>query len=773
MPRQYQQDGDKGFIGLNSREHPASLKRGVLSLSENFRLNRGVATVRRGCKRLFYREIDPTDGSYPSLDLKYVTTFKNIKGEDLFVFICKNCLFTYNALKDELSIGVPIPFPANEFVEEKDNCDAFQALDKLYILRGFEKRPLVWDGYRNVSLAPNAFPKSKIGIYHSNRAIVQSSKDEISVSRYLDLGTFNLLDVFRINDGSNDQIVAVTPWVLNELVVFMRNRIYYASVGSGAYSSGDSIVPEDCYVKVLATDIGCVAKNSIVQADSGIIFLSDYGIYKITPQAATTPEGMRVGVLGEPMSADIEDVILRINQDFVNNANAAYHNNRYYLSVPVNGFLEDIKINSDNTWTVLTDDGNNAYTTTVTETYPCNEPFSETYYWEIVDDDGWWIPDRDNIPDDSIVWEDSWYEEYIDDSNGCVWKWTESGWQYVPKSMGVASLSNNGQLVWAPIRNSLINSTPSFETQPYYTEPSPCIPPGPPTHGEYGWVPKIKYPGVINIKVPYRNGYNFQPGDSIFIDGIDYIDTSNVSQSLSGTYTVVGITPHTCNQTIIISVLVPYFNYQTDTVIKTNTVKIRKIATVNNCILVYNFINKMWESVDNYNSDVDFKYLVFGIRNSNRRLYVADKRKGLFLIEEVQQGDEFGKLESEPLLDNYYLPFLLTETIYGKESVRGRMITRAYDYDNIDDKRYSSAELNMSLPAGGKTRTSVIVENPDITAIIDTYEVDSDSTSSRDVPICKFGSEAKIMVETYGNMPSIRSVFVSAVDPGSNTKSSE
>jgi hypothetical protein len=45
-------DGDIGFIGYSSRLNPASLPAGMLQISENMRLDRGVAVTRKGVKRL-------------------------------------------------------------------------------------------------------------------------------------------------------------------------------------------------------------------------------------------------------------------------------------------------------------------------------------------------------------------------------------------------------------------------------------------------------------------------------------------------------------------------------------------------------------------------------------------------------------------------------------------------------------------------------------------------------------------------------------------------
>ena len=47
-----QRDGDMGFVGYSSRMNPVTLPAGMLQLSENMRLDRGVAQTRRGAKRL-------------------------------------------------------------------------------------------------------------------------------------------------------------------------------------------------------------------------------------------------------------------------------------------------------------------------------------------------------------------------------------------------------------------------------------------------------------------------------------------------------------------------------------------------------------------------------------------------------------------------------------------------------------------------------------------------------------------------------------------------
>ena len=51
MANELLKDGDMSFVGLNSRDNPASLSSGIVSRSQNFRMDRGVATARKGLQR--------------------------------------------------------------------------------------------------------------------------------------------------------------------------------------------------------------------------------------------------------------------------------------------------------------------------------------------------------------------------------------------------------------------------------------------------------------------------------------------------------------------------------------------------------------------------------------------------------------------------------------------------------------------------------------------------------------------------------------------------
>ena len=345
MPsREYAVDGDEGFIGLNSRDNPVNLGKNYVSKAQNIRMDRGVATVRKGAERL-------TAGALVGQTIYGTCTYTQADGTELIVLVVSDGLYTYNP--DTEAVSIKVNFPAGQTIAVADEVELYQAqgIGYVYILRGFSKSVLRWDGSTTIVVPGVAshtnYPNSRHAICYGNRHIVQTDRNTISVSHYLRDNAWSNLDVFTINDGSSDTLVAICPWTLNEFVIFMRNSIFYASAGVGANAAGDPAQENDSYIKSLASDIGCIAKGSIVQAGGGILFLSDNGIYILNPAGAgngagNTPEGMRLLTIAEPLSAPISDVIARINFNAVEKAVATYWENRYYLAVP----LDDSEANN-------------------------------------------------------------------------------------------------------------------------------------------------------------------------------------------------------------------------------------------------------------------------------------------------------------------------------------------------------------------------------------------------------------------------------------------
>jgi len=337
----YLRDGDKGFIGLNSRDNPSSLPEGYVSESINYRLDRGVATPRRGLQR-------KTIGGIIGQDIYGTCTYINSTGQEIIVLITTDKLWYYNPQTEVLSL--PVSFPAGQTITTSDGCDVIQAVDRVFITRGYNKRPLMWDMGTTITALPSPtgtgheFPNCSQLLYYGNRLIAQGkyhndpntarNRDTVCVSNYLEYAHWDLLDAFTFNNGGNDEVVAIAPWTLNEFTVFMRHSVFYVNLGVGRYATGDAL-STDCFIKTLVTDVGCLAKRSVVQANGGIIFLSDNGVYAMNPTQVGSNEAMRLLTSAQPISAPINDVIKRINRTYAYRSVAVYWDNRYYLAVPL------------------------------------------------------------------------------------------------------------------------------------------------------------------------------------------------------------------------------------------------------------------------------------------------------------------------------------------------------------------------------------------------------------------------------------------------------
>jgi hypothetical protein len=152
--------------------------------------------------------------------------------------------------------------------------------------------------------------------------------DEIIASDIFDQDTYDqLVNQFRIASGGADYVVALQPFAEDNLVVFNRNTIHIVV--------GTTNVAE-AQVRELTREVGCVARKSVVQVGNQIFFLSDNGVYSIDFGDLYNLRGASI-----PLSESIDPIIKRINTDAAENSVAIYHNNRYYIAVPLDDSTEN------------------------------------------------------------------------------------------------------------------------------------------------------------------------------------------------------------------------------------------------------------------------------------------------------------------------------------------------------------------------------------------------------------------------------------------------
>jgi hypothetical protein len=106
------------------------------------------------------------------------------------------------------------------------------------------------------------------------------------------------------------------------LVVLNRNSLHLVSGTQGNLL--------DTQVKELTSEVGCLARKSVVMHGTTMMFLSDDGVYAVEFLNDYNLRGA-----DEPISKNIQPYIDRINKDYADRAVGVLFDNRYYLAVPL------------------------------------------------------------------------------------------------------------------------------------------------------------------------------------------------------------------------------------------------------------------------------------------------------------------------------------------------------------------------------------------------------------------------------------------------------
>ena len=180
-------------------------------------------------------------------------------------------------------------------------------------------------------------PAPPFGVYHGGRLVVpyeytvgsaqetysdRNTKDELIFSNGLDINTYDdVPNTKQLTAGTADFIVGLHSFSDDQLLIFNRNSIHTIT---------STINISQAVTSLVTGEIGCVAKDSIVQVGSNIFFLSDSGIYGASFQDLYNLRGNEV-----PLSEAIDKTIRLINRDLWQNSSAVYFDNKYYIAVPL------------------------------------------------------------------------------------------------------------------------------------------------------------------------------------------------------------------------------------------------------------------------------------------------------------------------------------------------------------------------------------------------------------------------------------------------------
>ena len=194
----------------------------------------------------------------------------------------------------------------------------------------FTKRVSVGLGFTHMPAPPYA-------VYHQRRLVMpfnfsvdastdsftsRGILDEVIASDILDTDTYDkIFAQYRFNAGEADFNVALHSFSEDNLMVFNRNSIHLIS---------NTTTLQGASTRLLTNEVGCVARQSIIQVGNQVIFLSDNGVYSTQFFDEYNLRGTET-----PLSEPINVTVQRINKEYWENSVAAYFDNRYFIAVPL------------------------------------------------------------------------------------------------------------------------------------------------------------------------------------------------------------------------------------------------------------------------------------------------------------------------------------------------------------------------------------------------------------------------------------------------------
>jgi hypothetical protein len=198
----------------------------------------------------------------------------------------------------------------------------------------------LWDATIASENKPPVAPKSLV--WFQNRLIasaIPTEPDAVYFSDFLDATRWDRnFQQVRIGGGESDPVTAMVGWNDLNLVVFKQNSVYIVNCDPSQNPNPDdsTALVGSFAIKLIAKGIGCVAPQSAVQiggTGGDILFLSDSGVRSLRRTVAAQSQQE----IGAPLSFEVQDVIDRISQGYIQRSTAVYRNNRYLLALPLDG----------------------------------------------------------------------------------------------------------------------------------------------------------------------------------------------------------------------------------------------------------------------------------------------------------------------------------------------------------------------------------------------------------------------------------------------------
>jgi len=186
-------------------------------------------------------------------------------------------------------------------------------------------------------------------------------------------------------------------------------------------------------------------------------------------------------------------------------------------------------------------------------------------------------------------------------------------------------------------------------------------------------------------------------------------------------------------------------------------------STINNQVLVFNFLNRTqdsplgeWESVDTFQGDFDVKDFLILDYAGQKRLHVITSYGFVFLYEQLDS-DEWGNTSGE----------------IGTYPVPGRIHLRDFQLGSILRKKFNRARLRTQLEVGDTFSVDFLVRNPDAETSLLVYSADTETDVDHVLRVPRLRGESGTMqIVTSAGRPEFRTFGIegTVVNDGNNTR---
>lgn len=360
-------DGDNGFIGVDMRTSPHLLQPGYVSDARNSRFRFGVAEPRKGTMPVAWSNIRDSwewPVNWDQGDINFQGTLRGNFGKVFgvgvwndpdgvdWVLVASSTdnvnIKIYrlrpgnNSVEVKVSVPLTVPVTAYQDVVTEDLFWFTQAFNQCIISRGPDAKHLVLtnfeEGFIEVPDASGAggtenLPNADSALFFQNRFIVPHKPtggykaDVVSFSDIQDLSSYDpVYSQFRINQGDSDAITRLYKFNDSTVIVFKETSIYSVSNLVGSWGT-------NAVLDQVTSEFGLVGPRSVANVGKDLWFLSQRGVVSLSQTEQNKLHG-----ISEPNSSPIQPVIDRIDMGVAKaTACAAYWQNKYYLSVPLDG----------------------------------------------------------------------------------------------------------------------------------------------------------------------------------------------------------------------------------------------------------------------------------------------------------------------------------------------------------------------------------------------------------------------------------------------------